>query len=135
MLSVAHRMDTDLQTYFTAIKRQHGKQWKHYLEYYRPKLEELRGREAMWFDRQRIPVEDERILLAIREYVTTVRDIQRREKRQDYVPRSYFYNCRGSCEYHDPCVAEFQGLEIEPLIRDGFRFVGERYTREDLLSG
>jgi hypothetical protein len=136
MLSTAHRMDTDLHTYFTAIKNQHGKHWKRYIEYYREKLEELKGREALWFDRQRIPVEDERILRSIREYVATITNIQDREKRRGYVPRSYFYNCRFGCEYHGPCVAEFQGLDIEPLIRDGFRFVGERYEKEeDLLSG
>jgi hypothetical protein len=136
MLSVAHKMDTDLHTYFTEIKRVHGENWKKYIEYYKPKLKELKGREALWFDRQRVPVEDDRILRAVREYLTSVRGIQERETRRDYVDRSYFYNCKFGCEYHDLCVAEFQGLEIEPLVRDGFRFVGERYVREvDLLDG
>lgn len=135
MLSVAQRMDTDLTTYFAAIKAAHGSDWKKYLEYYKPKLKQLKGREAMWFDRQRIPVEDDRILRAVREYLVTVRDIQKREGRREYVPRSYFYNCRFGCEYHDICAAEFQGLDIEPLVRDGFQFTGERYEKEDLLDG
>jgi hypothetical protein len=58
-----------------------------------------------------------------------------RETRIDYVPRSYFYNCRFNCEYHGPCVAEYQGLHIEPLIKDGFMFEEERYGKEeDLLK-
>ena len=135
MLSTAHKMDTDLTTYFTAIKEQHGKHWRKYLEYYKPKLLELKGREAMWFRRERIPVEDERILRAVREYVASVKNIRERESRREYVPRSYFFNCKYSCEYHDLCVAEFQGLDIDPLVREGFRFVGERYVeKEDLLN-
>jgi len=134
MLSVAKRMDTDIYTYFAAIRAQHGKKWKRYLPYYRPKLDELRGRDALWFDRARIPVEDERVLKGIREYLATVHDIRRREKRREYIPRTYIYNCKWSCEYHSLCTAEFQGLEIEPLIKSGFQFVPERYeANEDLL--
>jgi hypothetical protein len=135
MLSTAHKMDTDLYTYMQAIKNTHGKNWRKYLPYYEDKLEELKGRDGMWFRRERIPMDDDRILRAVKEYVATVRDIQRRETRRDYVPRSYFYNCKFNCEFHDICAAEFQGLEIEPLIKNGFEFVGERYTREgDLLN-
>jgi hypothetical protein len=134
-LSVAQRMDTDRYTYFRAIKELHGARWKRYLPYYQPKLDALKGREALWFDRQRIPVEDEKVLRAVREYTATVRDIQRREKRPEYVPRSYFYNCRFGCDYHGPCVAEFAGLDIEPLIKQDYQMVGERYEREeDLLN-
>jgi hypothetical protein len=134
MLSMATKMDTDYATYLTAIKRQHGKRWKEFaVNYYLPKLKDLKGREALWFDRQRIPVEDEKILRTLREYIVTVKDIMGREKRREYVPRSYFFNCRWSCEYHDLCVAEYQGLDILPLVRDGFQFEGERYEREEEL--
>jgi hypothetical protein len=133
-LSVAKKMDTDQFTYMRAIKRAHGKYYKNFMPYYKEKLMELRGREALWFDRQRIPIEDEKILRTVREYVATVRDIQRRETRPEYVPRSYFYNCRFGCDYHGPCVAEYQGLDIEPLISQDYQFVGERYEREDLLN-
>lgn len=133
MLSTASRLDTDYYTYLTAIKETHGKKWKRYIPYYRPKLEELKGRDALWFDRARIPVEDDRILRGVREYLATVTDIRRRETRRDYVPRTYTYACKWGCEYHNLCTAEFQGLEIEPLIKAGFHFVGERYEREDLL--
>ena len=133
---MAAKMDTDYATYLSAIKQQHGARWKQFAKhYYLPKLKDLKGREALWFDRQRIPVEDERILRTLREYLTTVKDIMGREKRREYVPRSYFYNCKWGCEYHDLCAAEYQGLDILPLVRDGFEFVGERYEREgDLLN-
>lgn len=134
MLSLASKMDTDFYTYLSAIKENHGAKWKKYLPYYRPKLEELRGRDALWFSRERIPVEDERVLRGVREYLASVTDIRRREKRRDYVPRTYSYACKWSCEYHSLCAAEFQGLEIEPLIKSSMHFVGERYDTIDLLK-
>ena len=134
-LSMAQKMDTDLFTYMLAIKETHGKKWKRYLPYYRPKLEQLRGRDALWFDRARIPVEDERILKGVREYLATVTDIRRREQRREYIPRTYQYNCKWGCEYHSLCAAEFQGHEIEPLIKSYMQFVPERYEGvEDLLK-
>lgn len=135
MLSLATNMDTDLQTYFQEIKRVHGKDFKNYLPYYAQKLKDLKGRDALWFDRARIPMEDDRILRAVREYIASVRDIQRREGRREYVPRSYFNSCRFLCDYHEVCAAEFQGLEIEPLVKQSMMFTGERYETEDLLSG
>jgi len=137
MVTQRKNIDTDQLTYLRQIKQAHGKRYKLYLPYYKEKLLELKGREALWFDRQRIPVEYEKQLTAIREYVATIKDIQRREKRRDYIPRSFFYNCRYGCEYYNACVAEFQGLEIEPIIKHDFQFVEERYTKKegDLLSG
>lgn len=137
MLSLAAKMDTDYSTYLRAIKDTHGKRWQNYIPYYLPKLKDLRGREGMWFDRERIPVENDRQLRAVREYIATVRDIKRRETRRGYVPRTYLYSCKRGCDYHELCAAEFQGLEIEPMIKRNFDFAGERYIREesDLLSG
>jgi len=134
MLSLASKMDTDYFTYLSTIKETHGKNWRKYLPYYRPKLEELKGREGMWFARERIPVEDDRILRGVKEYLASVADIKRRETRRDYVPRTYLYSCKWWCEYHNLCTAEFQGHEIEPLIKSSMQFVGERYTEEDLLK-
>jgi hypothetical protein len=37
------------------------------------------------------------------------------------------------CDYHDLCVAEFQGLNIKPLIRDRYELVPERYSDEESL--
>jgi len=134
MLSLASKMDTDYFTYLSTIKATHGEKWKRYLPYYKPKLAELRGREAMWFARERIPVEENRILRGVKEYLATVADISKRETRRDYVPRTYLYSCKWWCEFHNLCTAEFQGHEIEPLIKSSMHFVGERYKDEiDLL--
>ena len=133
-LSVKKNMDTNQATYLAAIKRLHGKEWKRFLPYYEDKLLELRGRESTWFDRQRIPVEDTKILRAVREYCASVKNIQTREDRKDYVPRSYFYNCRFGCDYHNLCVAEFAGMDIDPLVKADYQFTGERYEKEDLLN-
>lgn len=135
MLSLAAKMDTDVHTYLKAIRDNHGEDYKRFLPYYKQKLRDLKGREGMWFDRARIPVEDDRILRAVKEYVASVRDIQRRETRREYVPRSYFFNCKFGCDYHSLCAAEFQGLEIEPLVKQTMMFSGERYEKEDLLNG
>jgi len=136
MVTTRRSLDTDQYTYYQQIKAAHGAKYKQYLPYYKDKLLELKGREALWFDRQRIPVDDPTILRAVREYVATVRDIQRRETRPDYVPRSYFYNCRFGCEYHNLCVAAFSGNDTSAIVKKDFQFVGERYTRgEDLLNG
>jgi hypothetical protein len=108
MLSTAQKMDTDFYTYLQAIKDNHGKEWKRYLDYYRPKLKALKGREALWF----------------------------RRPEPEAAPRSYFYNCKFNCDYHELCVAEFTGLNIDPLIKNNYEIVGERYGErvEDLLN-
>jgi hypothetical protein len=133
-LSVAQRMDTDYLTYLQAIKETHGDDWKRFVPYYREKLDSLKGRDALWFRRERIPVEDERILAGLREFIISGKQIDKRERRLQYVPRSYFYNCRFGCDYHSLCAAEFQGLDIEPLIDADYQITGERYEAVDLLD-
>jgi hypothetical protein len=130
-LSVKKSMDTDQHTYLREIKKVHGDKYKRYLPYYREKLLDLKGREALWFDRQRIPIELPKQVAAIREYVASIRDIQRRERRREYIPRSYFFNCKFSCDYHGPCVAEFAGLDIDTLVKADYQFVPERYDKKD----
>jgi hypothetical protein len=133
-LTQRSRLDTDYPTYLTAIKEQHGEYWKEWAaQYYLDKLRELKDREKLWFDRQRIPVEEERIERTLDEFLATIADIKHRNK--NAVPRSYFYNCKFGCPYHDLCVGEFTGLDIEPLVKAKFEFEGERYGgREDLLG-
>jgi hypothetical protein len=131
-LSKRKNMDTDVHTYVAAMKRLHGKEWKKWVSYYMPKLRELQGREILWFRRERIPVEQERLERGVLEYLATVQDIRRREK--VHVPRTYTYACKFGCEYHGLCCAEFQGLDIVPLIKADFVFAGERYGKEDLLK-
>ena len=133
-LSMAQRMDTDYWTYLRAIKKLHGPQWKYYAKHvYREKLLSLRDRDVLWYDRQRFPIDDDRIRRCLQEFVVSARDIERRNKA--HPPRSYFYNCKFGCDYHDLCVAEFTGLDVEPLIQEDFQFVGERYEEEvDLMK-
>jgi hypothetical protein len=135
MLSTASKMDTDVYTYFQAIKDCHGKNWKKYVDYYTPKLEELKGREAMWFRRERIPIDPPAMNQALREFIVSGRQIADRPK-PNVAPRSYFYNCKFGCDYHSLCVAEFQGLHVEPILKNQFEVVSERYGEEDedLLS-
>jgi len=132
-LSLRKNMDTDYYTYAMAIKRQHGKKWKFYARTtYRDMLIRLKDRDKLWFRRERIPVEPDRIKLAVQELIVTARDMERRNKK--HPPRSYFYNCSHFCDYHDLCVTEFKGLDITPLVRDRYEQVPERYADgEDLL--
>lgn len=130
-VTVRKKLDTDLRTYVQAIKDAHGKDWKKWLSYYKPKIDELRGREGLWFRRERIPTEPERVETALAEYITTARDILRRA---ETAPRTYTYECKFQCEYHDLCVSEFTGLDISPLVKANFTFEGERYGKTDLLA-
>ena len=132
-LSTAKRMDTDIYTYVRAIKELHGDNWKHYAKtVYKTKIKELRGREGLWFRRERMPVENSRIKRALAEFIVSSKDIERRSKK--HPPRSYFYNCSHYCDYHQLCVTEFQGLDITPLIKSFYEYVPERYhEEEDLL--
>lgn len=135
-LTVKKNLDTDYVTYLTAIKELHGDEWKYAVKHiYLPKLRELKNREVLWFRRERIPVEKERITRALGEFVTSARQIENRPKKS--VPRTYEYNCKFTCAFHDLCVAEFQGLDIEPLIKKNFIFEEERYSdgEDSIVAG
>jgi hypothetical protein len=135
VLSQASRMDTDYYTYAMAIKRQHGDKWKFYARtQYKDTLIRLKHRDKLWFRRERIPLDDGAMKRAVQEMIVTARDIARRNKK--HPPRSYFYNCghrNAGCDYHDLCVTEFRGLNIEPLLRDRYVQQPERYSEEEDL--
>ena len=129
-LSQAARMDTDYYTYVEAIKETHGENWQEWAKrVYRGKLIQLRERQWMWYRRIPIPVEDEKIKQALGEFLTTVKDIERRALK--YPPRSYTYSCRWGCEYHDVCTASFAGLDISDMVKQDFTFDDERYAEAD----
>lgn len=134
LLTTRRNLDSDVDTYVEVLKAQHGEYWKEYAkEYYWEKIQELKARKNDWFRRERIPIEKTRIERAVIEFLVTVRDIQARNLKNP--PRSYFYNCKFSCDYHDICVAQFNGLDIKPLIKQYFEFEPERYAEtEDLLT-
>lgn len=129
VLSTKVRMDTDPYTYLSSIRSLHGSKWKQYARtIYRKKLKELKGREGMWFRRERIPVDQARVKQALTEFLVTCKDIERRNLK--HPPRTYDYRCKFSCSYHDLCVAEFNGLDIAPLIKQKFTFEEERYGED-----
>jgi PD-(D/E)XK nuclease superfamily len=134
-LTMKPGLDTDYYTYLNEIRKVHGDRWKEYVRaVYMQRLRDLQGREALWFRREPIPVEPERIQQALREYILTAKQIDRRA-RPTAAPRSYFYSCPRECEYHGLCVAEFTGLDIDQLVKHDYQFVPEKYDeREDLLS-
>ena len=132
-LSMRRNMDSDFYTYAMAIKRQHGERWKWYAKHvYRDMLVQLKARDKLWFRRERIPVEDKRVQQALREFIISARQIERRASPKQ-APRSYYYTCPMHCDYHDLCVAEFQGLDITPLIKSRYDLVPERYSDEESL--
>jgi hypothetical protein len=134
-LSQRKNMDTDVATYVAALKRQYGKEWKVAAKtIYRDHLLQLKNREVLWFRRERTPIEPERMKQALAEFIITALDIQKRRPK-NVAPRSYFYNCKRGCDYHGLCVAEYTGLNIDPLIKARYELVEERYAEtEDLLS-
>lgn len=136
-ISQRKNMDTDLHTYVQALKEEYGDDWKKAAKLlYRDTLLRLKERDVLWFRRERVPVEADRIERCLDEFLLSTVQISSRVDGED-APRSYFYNCKFGCEYHGLCVGEFTGLNIEPLIKAKFQQVGERYesTEADLLSG
>lgn len=119
-------LSCDYWTYLETIKEVHPHDWKYYARHvYADKLRELKLKSPLWFRRERIPVEPSRIKTALGEYITTIRQIERRPMK--VVPRTYDYRCKFGCDYHDLCVTEFNGMDIEPLIKAKFTYEEERY--------
>jgi len=139
-VSQKSNMDTDLATYVKVLKQQYGKDWQIMAKtVYREFLLRLKGREKLWFRRERIPVEDHQLAQTLEEFMASIRQINQRQGKEG-APRSYFYNCKFNCEYHMLCVAEYSLQNIAPLIKAKYKEVDERYADEeavekDLLSG
>ena len=135
-VSQRKNLDTDLVTYVNELKDEYGDQWKIAAKtMYRDTLIRLKNRNVLWFRRERVPVEQDRIDRCLREFLNSISELQDRWMKEE-APRSYFYNCKFGCEYHGPCVAEFQGLSIENLLKKNYELVEERYaeSEKDLLS-
>jgi hypothetical protein len=128
-VTTRRNLDTDVLTYLRAIRKAHGKHWKsHARTIYKAKIKELKAREVLWFDRQRIPLDGPRMENGFKEYLEAVRQIQIRGE----PVRNYIYTCKFGCSYHDPCVAAFQGLDIEHLIKSSFHVEPEKYRVEEV---
>lgn len=135
-LSLAAKMDTDYYTYLSAIRDNHGKQWKHFARtVYRQKLISLKHRDKLWFRRERIPVDKARMRQALTEFLVSVKQIERRVDPLK-APRTWLdYDCPRWCDYHDICVAEFTGLNIEPLVKARYKLESARYSEEEVVLG
>jgi len=135
-ISKRKNMDTTLEVYVAALKEYYGSDWKIMAKTeYREVIKRLKGRDVLWFRREPMPVDKPARVQAMREFLGSAKQIKRRYPAAN-APRSYFYSCKFNCEYHSPCVAEFQGLNIEPLLKKNYQLVSERYTEmEDLLAG
>jgi len=135
-VSQRKNLDTDLATYVGALKEEYGDDWKRAAKLmYRDTLIRLKERDVLWFRRERVPVEEDRIKRCLNEFLISGDQIDSRVVRE-MAPRSYFFNCKFGCDYHALCVAEFTGLNIEPLIKQKYELVEERYatSERDLLT-
>jgi hypothetical protein len=133
-VSKKKNMDTTLEVYCAQLKEVYGDDWKAMAKTeYKEMIERLRDRDVLWFRREPLPLDKPATTQAVKEFLISAKQIQRRP--QNNPPRSYFYSCKFQCEYHGPCVAQFAGLNIEPILKKNYQVVGERYTEmEDLLS-
>jgi hypothetical protein len=130
-VSQRKNLDTDVATYVSVLKEEYGDQWKIAAKtMYRQTLLRLKDRNQLWFRRERMPVEKDRIDQCLKEFLVTADQIAHRPLKE-VAPRSYFYNCKFSCEYHGPCVAEFTGLDIDPILKAKFEEVDERYVESE----
>lgn len=131
MLTTKHSLDSDIPTYLAAIKRQHGGQAKMLAQtYYADKLKELKARESTWFRRELNPTSQVELRQALGEFLTTCIHIENRSTGQ-FVPRTYTFGCQRYCDYHDPCIGEFTGADIKPLLKARYESVNERYSEEE----
>ena len=130
MVTTRKNLDTDTYTYLQAIKQAHDDEWKLYLPYYKNKLKEVKARDVTWFDRERIPVEGPRFRNGVAEYIAAARGIERRGQ----AIRTYIRSCRWDCAYHEPCVAQFQGMDIRGLMKTQYELEPERYGLDEETS-
>jgi len=130
-VTLRKNIDTDVYSYLKAIRKAHGKKWKSFAKtVYKEKLLDLKARETLWFRRERIPVDGPRLEIGFQEYIQACKNIVNRGG----ALRNYLYNCKWNCDFHEPCVAEFQGLDISRLMKTNYRVEKERYGIEETID-
>lgn len=133
-LTTKAKLDSDLYTYVMAMQENHPANWRKLAKtYYATKLQELKGREVLWFRRERVPVENERIKRALVEYLYSIKQIEKRGGFGINAPRTWTFSCKWDCDFTDLCVAEFTGLDIKPLIKRSYHYEEERYYGKEGL--
>lgn len=123
------RCDTTYEVYLAAVKQAHGENWKRFAKTrYKEKLLELRARDVLWYRRETIPLMGPRMDQGVREFfIACHRVLDRGEP-----VRNYLYNCKFNCDYHQLCVAEFQGLDVEPILKHSYQIEAEKYGAEEI---
>lgn len=131
-VSTAAKIDTDVATYYAAMVKAHGKKGAKELAKtaYREKLKQIKARESTWYVRERITVDGPRYLNGFREFIAAAKLIEKRNPK--LAVRNYIYNCKWNCDYHEICVAEFQGLDISGMLKNQYTIEVERHGPEDI---
>lgn len=124
------KCDTTYDIYYQTMVEAHGEKGAAVMArtYYADKLSELKERDILWYHRHRIPVDGDRVKNGLREFIYACREIQRRKA----PARTYLYNCRWNCDYHNLCVADFQGLDIDGMVRKQYEVKEETYKMEEV---
>ena len=132
-VTIKKSIDTDVYTYLARVLEAHGRDEAKKLikEYYAPTLRMLRAKEkaGVWYRRERVPISEERLRRGLQEFIVTCRQIERRPR--SIAPRTYLYSCKWNCSYHNICVAEFNGMDIDPLVKRHFVIEEETYKAEE----
>lgn len=116
-LSKAKNIDTDVRTYYEAIKA-NGLE----VDDYRDILRVIATKShEQWFRRTKLPKDTAMLKIMQRELVVTANDIRRAERKGEF-PRNFMTNdCKWSCDMKALCIAQLHGADISSLIKNQYR--------------
>lgn len=110
-LSEAQNIDTDVYTYFRAIKEAGQNPAD-----YRDILLRLKRQTEKWFRRTKMPKDKTLTQQLMSELVMGAREIQRAQKTNQF-PRTVDKSCVWGCDYMEPCVTELHGGDASAIIK------------------
>jgi RecB family exonuclease len=114
-LSKEKRIDTDLFTYYSEIRRLDLDPAS-----YSDILQHIaRNQRDRFFRRTPIPKDPPVVRTVLREAMQTATEILSAEKNKRF-PRSFENDCKYSCDYKDLCITELYGGNIRPIIKMNF---------------
>lgn len=122
-LSKAKKIDTDLYTFYNAIRR-HDLDPNDYTEI----LQRLARQNDRWYRRTKLPKDKPVTRQLMAELTMSAREILRAQKTNEF-PRTPEKSCKWDCDFRDLCVTELHGGNIRPMIKQGFQ---TRQRREEL---
>lgn len=100
----------DAFTYFTCIKEA-GLDPNDYRDF----LKILQGKHDQWWRRTRMPRDADMVRQVVKEMIVTGRKIRYATKLGVF-ERTAIKNCTFDCPYLEPCAAQIQGADIEPIM-------------------